>query len=312
MEKPLVSVLINNHNYGEYICECISSVLAQDYDNIEVILYDDDSNDNSLIAVEKYREQIAIICGESFHQPPAFRQANAIYRSFLASTGDIICLLDSDDIFLRNKISTIVDKFHLSSDIVMVQHEVSIVDGISNEVIGKKKHLLSKINIEKAMRFLKRPDMFFAQTSALAFRRTFLAQHLPIKIDNLDKVWSDFRLSRVAAMKGRVETIDEVLGYWRNHTRNDSHKLQDKTFFLNCYKQINKFTLGLDSQEYKIKLYWRPTVLNSYLYKIKLFIYILFSKETFEKKVDIIYGAMGKVLRSLYTSYSNSRASRFK
>ena len=53
-----VSVLVNNHNYGRYLDSCIQSILRQTYRNVEVIVYDDGSTDQSLETLEEYREAV--------------------------------------------------------------------------------------------------------------------------------------------------------------------------------------------------------------------------------------------------------------
>ena len=51
--KPLVSILINNYNYGRFINEAIESALAQAYERIEIIVVDDGSTDNSLEVIAR-------------------------------------------------------------------------------------------------------------------------------------------------------------------------------------------------------------------------------------------------------------------
>ncbi|MCI8645990.1 MAG: glycosyltransferase family 2 protein [Firmicutes bacterium] len=57
MRKPLVSVLIPNYNYEKYLEECLESVLAQTYDNLEVIISDNQSTDDSYEIMAKYRKK---------------------------------------------------------------------------------------------------------------------------------------------------------------------------------------------------------------------------------------------------------------
>ncbi|MEW5858968.1 MAG: glycosyltransferase, partial [Cyanobacteriota bacterium] len=57
-EKPFVSVIINNYNYGRFISEAIDSVLNQTYPHIEVIVVDDGSTDNSREVIASYQDKI--------------------------------------------------------------------------------------------------------------------------------------------------------------------------------------------------------------------------------------------------------------
>ncbi|MEM5866753.1 MAG: glycosyltransferase, partial [Candidatus Aenigmatarchaeota archaeon] len=57
MEQPLVSIIIPTYNYGHYLAEAIESALAQNYQNIEVIVVDDGSTDNTRDVASKYDVQ---------------------------------------------------------------------------------------------------------------------------------------------------------------------------------------------------------------------------------------------------------------
>lgn len=107
--ETLVSILINNYNYGRFLPNAIDSALKQTYPNIEVVVVDDGSTDNSREVINSYIDQII----------PVFKnnggQASAINAGFAASKGEIICFLDADDIFLPDKVSEVVNMFQLDS-----------------------------------------------------------------------------------------------------------------------------------------------------------------------------------------------------
>jgi glycosyltransferase involved in cell wall biosynthesis len=100
--RPLVSILINNYNYATFLGEAIESALAQTYDNFEVIVVDDGSTDSSREVIAQYGNRIVPIMKENGGQASAFN------AGFAASKGDIICFLDADDLFLPEKVSSIV------------------------------------------------------------------------------------------------------------------------------------------------------------------------------------------------------------
>jgi glycosyltransferase involved in cell wall biosynthesis len=104
----LVSVLIDNYNYAKFLPECIDSVLNQTYRDFEVIIVDDGSRDNSREIIEEYAKKDKRI-------KPVFKenggQASAFNEGFKHCTGEIICLLDSDDKFKPRKLEKVVEAY---------------------------------------------------------------------------------------------------------------------------------------------------------------------------------------------------------
>lgn len=105
-ETPLVSVVMANYNYERYIGRTIDSVLSQTYRNWELVICDDGSTDGSLEVIDRYRRSDARI--------RVLRKKNgghgsALNAAYAVSRGEIICLLDSDDLFLPRKIEEVVN-----------------------------------------------------------------------------------------------------------------------------------------------------------------------------------------------------------
>ncbi len=102
-QLPLVSVLIDNYNYGRFIGEAIDSALNQTYPNVEVIVVDDGSTDNSREVIASFGDRIIPVLQENGGQ------TSALNAGFAASSGEWIHLLDSDDLFKANKVQSIVE-----------------------------------------------------------------------------------------------------------------------------------------------------------------------------------------------------------
>ena len=115
-----VSILISNYNKEKYIQECILSVLNQDYKNLEIIVFDNNSSDNSLKIINKFSDKIIIKRKNRVSESGATNQIDLIIDSFEISSGDIICLLDGDDYFLPNKVSHIKDIFLKNNNLDVV------------------------------------------------------------------------------------------------------------------------------------------------------------------------------------------------
>ena len=106
----LVSVIIPTFNSGPYLREAIESVLNQDYTNLEVIVVDDGSTDDSIGEISDLLSAIILIKMENNGA------ATARNAGILASRGEYIAFLDSDDIWKRNKLSkqiSLMEEDHL-------------------------------------------------------------------------------------------------------------------------------------------------------------------------------------------------------
>ena len=120
--EPLVSILINNHNYGRYLRACIASALAQSYPSVEVVVVDDGSTDDSVAIIRSYGTDVVAVCQENGGQASAFN------AGFAASRGDIVCLLDSDDLFLPHKAGTVVELLSSQPEAGWCFHDLQPID----------------------------------------------------------------------------------------------------------------------------------------------------------------------------------------
>lgn len=93
----LVSIVINNYNYDRFLAQVIDGALGQIHSNIEVVVVDDGSTDNSRDVIARYGDRIVSVLKTNGGQ------ASALNAGFAASKGEIICLLDADDLFYMKK-----------------------------------------------------------------------------------------------------------------------------------------------------------------------------------------------------------------
>lgn len=171
---PSVSIIINNFNYGRYLGEAIASALDQEYKAFEVIVVDDGSTDNSLEVVASYGDRISLV------QKKNGGQASAFNAGFAASSGEVICFLDSDDRFLSNKVSHVVDMFNLNPDIGWCFDKPKWF-GTSTEE-GSPETSVCKFGKVDAREMLSQGDSPYvpSATSGLSFRRETLERILPM------------------------------------------------------------------------------------------------------------------------------------
>jgi glycosyltransferase involved in cell wall biosynthesis len=97
VKLPLVSVLVCNYNYASYVEETLRSILNQDYENIEVVIVDDGSSDNSKEIIERFErdnQDVKLVSKyKKKNQGLCFARNDAIELS----SGDFFMFLDSDD-----------------------------------------------------------------------------------------------------------------------------------------------------------------------------------------------------------------------
>ena len=137
--KPIkISIITPNYNYAQYIGKTIESVVMQDYDNIEHIIVDDGSTDNSVDIIkgyqEKYPNKIKLIQQENKGQTKAL---NAALSNV---TGDIIGWINSDDTFCKCIFSQIVNLFLEQPSLDAIFGDINIIDK-NNNLIRTNKYL---------------------------------------------------------------------------------------------------------------------------------------------------------------------------
>ena len=127
--SSLVSVIIPCYNCEKYIAEAIESILNQSYNNIELIIVDDCSTDNSLIIIEKYiNNKNVVIIKNSTNSGVAY----SINIGIKIAKGEYIARMDADDISHPLRIQKQVDVMLSNPNFSVVGTNVQVIDGDGN------------------------------------------------------------------------------------------------------------------------------------------------------------------------------------
>lgn len=113
MKKPLISVVIPTYNRADWISEAVDSVLGQTFKDLELIIIDDGSKDSTDKVLKKYGSKIRY-----FYQENA-GLSDARNKGILASQGDYIAFLDSDDVWFEKKLETQINELRQEPRAVM-------------------------------------------------------------------------------------------------------------------------------------------------------------------------------------------------
>ena len=169
------SILINNYNYGRYLRQCIDNACAQTYEDLEVVVVDDGSDDDSIDIINSYGGRIIPILKDNGGQASCFN------AGFERSRGETIFLLDADDVFQRDKVA-IVMNIYRSLD---VEWCFDVVDqsGVPTKPAAISGRDVRICDYRASIARGKFPDLP-APTSGLSFRRSLLSKILPMPMAN--------------------------------------------------------------------------------------------------------------------------------
>ena len=165
-DKPLVSIVTPSYNQGRFIEDTILSVKNQDYPNIEHIIVDGGSTDNTLEILKKYEGTYNM----RWISEPDEGQSDAINKGFRMAKGEIIGWLNSDDVyFTRDVISYVVKEFLKNPKIDVIYGDNVYIDKNGN-FLGIRKMLWWSYN--RALRGVipSQPSAFFRREVVKKFQ----------------------------------------------------------------------------------------------------------------------------------------------
>ncbi len=211
MKAPFFSIVIDTYNYGEFIEEAVSSALAQDFpaEEREILVVDDGSTDDTQERLRKYGEAIRYL------RKPNGGQASAFNFGFEHARGEVIALLDADDVWLPGKLRRVHEEFKRYPEAGMVYHRLHLWNGISD--ISEDTYFIpisGRVTEDRRM-LLQYP---MVGTSCLAFRREALQKLLPVPESLLFQ--ADAYLTALVIFVAEVAALPEFLGKYRLHGTN--------------------------------------------------------------------------------------------
>lgn len=140
---PRVSVIIPSYNHEKYIAEAIQSILDQTYQDFEIIITDDGSTDNTVEVIKTFQDsRIRLYCFNE--NQGAVAAANHCIQK---AKGDFIALLNSDDVFFKNKLEKQIEILENNINVGAIFSYAQLIDENSNYIVNEE-HYYNKIFIQ--------------------------------------------------------------------------------------------------------------------------------------------------------------------
>ena len=263
--SPLISVIVPIYNVEQYLKECCDSILSQTYTNLELILVNDGSTDNSYAIAAQYEkmdERVVLL------DKPNGGQSAARNMGLEYVNGDYVLFVDSDDWIEPNCIQVLFDNMReTSSDIACCRSQ--FINTTLNKISFKPNFRLSQIESPDILEDALCVRNFRTSPSARLYNRNFLEKyHLRFKegIVNEDTLFS----LQVASVAHKISFVNDILFNIRERegsTSRSSYKrlFQDMDTALNLAQQFIKQRGQYDDRIDKL---YKARYLRSTLYNL--------------------------------------------
>ncbi|HSV86943.1 MAG TPA: glycosyltransferase family 2 protein [Levilinea sp.] len=199
-DNPKVSVITPSFNQARYLQATIQSVLAQNYPNIEYIIVDGGSKDDSVEIIKQYEPHLAWWVSEKDQG-----HADALNKGFTRATGDILAWLNSDDLYYPSTVSEAVAILSANPHVGMVYADANLIDSdghfaakFAARQTDYKRLLRGSVHIPQATTFY-RADIWRAvglfDLSFFAFDYEMWVRFSKVSdLLYVPRLWADFRL----------------------------------------------------------------------------------------------------------------------
>lgn len=213
--RPRTSIIVSSYNYAPYLRQSIDSALAQTAKDVEVIVVDDGSSDESPEIIRSYGQRITAVF------KPNGGQASAWNAGFARSRGDIVMFLDSDDLLDPTAVEQVQLCFD-EEELSKAHWPLRVIDeqGRANGRIVPPSPLPAGDLRDQTLRSGV-AGYAWPPTSGNAWSRRFLEQVMPMPEAEY-VICPDLYLSVLAPIFGKLGAVTEPMGAWRVHGGNST------------------------------------------------------------------------------------------
>lgn len=236
LREPLVSVLLPSYNHEQYIQAAIESVYQQTYQNIELIVIDDGSTDNSVEILTQLQKKYGFV----FFQQENEGLIATLEKLGELANGEYISLFSSDDLYHPNKIDTLVSYLENNRQFSMVYSKIALINSESE----------SKLVVDEPY---QEGDIFFKLLCGDFFINglaTLVRADVYSSYTRMNSYIDDLQFWLALSRHNPIGFVNEVTAYYRihnNHLSKDLIKMQKSEFdILMRYSGVKDFSIALN------------------------------------------------------------------
>jgi glycosyltransferase involved in cell wall biosynthesis len=248
MKHKKISIITPSFNQGKFLEETLLSVLDQNYPNLEYIVIDGGSTDNSLDIIRKYEKRLSYWTSEKDNG-----QSEAINKGFRKATGEIIAWLNSDDILMPGALHRIEQVF-AKGDVDLVNGYTAVIDEASNILTGHFTLKQSKWYAQRGIYYVNQPAMFW--------KREILDKVGYLKEDFHTEMDKEL-LIRIFDNNYRIGQLPVIIAGFRLHNQSKSASGSKvvRKWFLEDQAKLHK--------QYTTTYGQKPNVINKSIYRME-------------------------------------------
>jgi hypothetical protein len=250
---PRISIVVPSFNQGRFIGTTLQSIIDQQYPNLELIIVDGGSTDNTLSVIKQYEAYIAWWVSE-----PDSGQTAAINKGFMRSTGDIMAWINSDDLLATGALHQIADYFVKHPDTQAVYGDRILINEEGLEIWRWILPRHSSLILQWAD-FVPQETLYWTR-NAWNLVGARLDETFCFAMD-----W-DFLL-RLSATQVNIEHLPVFLGLFRVH-QNQKTSSQMASLGQQEMQLIRRRELGYEPTKMQLRLNTLPYLLSAKLHEV--------------------------------------------
>ena len=233
--SPQVTVIVPCYNHQAYVKNCIYSILNQTYKNIQLIVLDDGSSDDS----PQILAELAAKHGFYYEHQHNMGLCRTLNKGISLTTGKYICLLASDDLMFLDRIEKQVMAMEFRPDVAVCAGNMINIDD-NNDVLAKQ-----RIRPRREVDF---DDLFWRNVAGPAAPTAMIRKAVLDAVGGYDpdiRIEDMYMWLKIASHGGKVLILNDLLAYYRQHDgnlhSNSRLMIESELQIISAYKDHPKY-----------------------------------------------------------------------